>query len=311
MVQKNRLNGKTVIICGATASGKTELAVALALKTGGEVISADSMTVYKGLNVGTAKPDKTELRGVEYHLLDVASPFDNFSVGDYKELAEPILERILGEGKTPIVCGGTGFYVNSLIFDYSYGKAPANLEARKKYIDLAVENGNAYVYDILKKVDPLSANKIHENDLKRVVRALEIYESGIPKSSICDEKKPKRDYAAFSIDFPREILYERINRRVDAMIKNGLINEVQSLVDIGVTDKNQCMQGIGYKEIYSYLTGNVSLEEAVEQIKLNTRRYAKRQITFFKNQLPGVINLPPVSAEENAEYIIDKLKGNR
>ena len=311
MVQKNRLNGKTVIICGATASGKTELAVALALKTGGEVISADSMTVYKELNVGTAKPDKTELRGVEYHLLDAASPFDNFSVGDYKELAEPILERILGEGKTPIVCGGTGFYVNSLIFDYSYGKAPANLEARKKYIDLAVENGNAYVYDILKKVDPLSANKIHENDLKRVVRALEIYESGIPKSSICDEKKPKRDYAAFSIDFPREILYERINRRVDEMIKNGLVNEVQSLINLGVTDKNQCMQGIGYKEIYSYLTGNVSLEEAVEQIKLNTRRYAKRQITFFKNQLPGVINLPPVSAEENAEYIIDKLKGNR
>lgn len=311
MVQKNRLNGKTVIICGATASGKTELAVALALKTGGEVISADSMTVYKELNVGTAKPDKTELRGVEYHLLDAASPFDNFSVGDYKELAEPILERILDEGKTPIVCGGTGFYVNSLIFDYSYGKAPANLEARKKYIDLADENGNAYVYDILKKFDPLSANKIHENDLKRVVRALEIYESGIPKSSICDEKKPKRDYAAFSIDFPREILYERINRRVDAMIKNGLVNEVQSLIDIGVTDKNQCMQGIGYKEIYSYLTGNISLEEAVEQIKLNTRRYAKRQITFFKNQLPGVINLPPVSAEENAEFIIDKLKGNR
>ncbi len=311
MVQKNRLNGKTVIICGATASGKTELAVALALKTGGEVISADSMTVYKELNVGTAKPDKTELRGVEYHLLDAASPFDNFSVGDYKELAEPILERILGEGKTPIVCGGTGFYVNSLIFDYSYGKAPANLEARKKYMDLADENGNAYVYDILKKVDPLSANKIHENDLKRVVRALEIYESGIPKSSICDEKKPKRDYAAFSIDFPREILYERINRRVDAMIKNGLVTEVQSLIDIGVTDKNQCMQGIGYKEIYSYLTGNISLEEAVEQIKLNTRRYAKRQITFFKNQLPGVINLPPVSSEENAEFIIDKLKGNR
>ncbi len=311
MVQKNRLNGKTVIICGATASGKTELAVALALKTGGEVISADSMTVYKELNVGTAKPDKTELRGVEYHLLDAASPFDNFSVGDYKELAEPILERILDEGKTPIVCGGTGFYVNSLIFDYSYGKAPANLEARKKYIDLADENGNAYVYDILKKVDPLSANKIHENDLKRVVRALEIYESGIPKSSICDEKKPKRDYAAFSIDFPREILYERINRRVDEMIKNGLVNEVQSLIDIGVTNKNQCMQGIGYKEIYSYLTGNISLEEAVEQIKLNTRRYAKRQITFFKNQLPGVINLPPVSAEENAEFIIDKLKGNR
>ena len=311
MVQKNRLNGKTVIICGATASGKTELAVALALKTGGEVISADSMTVYKELNVGTAKPDKTELRGVEYHLLDAASPSDNFSVGDYKELAEPILERILDEGKTPIVCGGTGFYVNSLIFDYSYGKAPANLEARKKYIDLADENGNAYVYDILKKIDPLSANKIHENDLKRVVRALEIYESGIPKSSICDEKKPKRDYAAFSIDFPREILYERINRRVDAMIKNGLVNEVQSLIDIGVTNKNQCMQGIGYKEIYSYLTGNISLEEAVEQIKLNTRRYAKRQITFFKNQLPGVINLPPVSAEENAEFIIDKLKGNR
>lgn len=311
MVQKNRLNGKTVIICGATASGKTELAVALALKTGGEVISADSMTVYNELNVGTAKPDKTELRGVEYHLLDAASPFDNFSVGDYKELAEPILERILDEGKTPIVCGGTGFYVNSLIFDYSYGKAPANLEARKKYIDLADENGNAYVYDILKKIDPLSANKIHENDLKRVVRALEIYESGIPKSSICDEKKPKRDYAAFSIDFPREVLYERINRRVDAMIKNGLVTEVQSLIDIGVTDKNQCMQGIGYKEIYSYLTGNISLEEAVEQIKLNTRRYAKRQITFFKNQLPGVINLPPVSAEENAEFIIDKLKGNR
>lgn len=309
MVQTNRLNGKTVIICGATASGKTELAIALALKTGGEVISADSMTVYRGLNVGTAKPNEEELKGVKYHLLDTASPFDNFSVGDYKELAEPILERILCEGKTPVICGGTGFYVNSLIFDYSYGKTSANLEARKKYIDLAAEKGNAYVYDILKKVDPLSANKIHANDLKRVVRALEIYESGTPKSSICDEKKPKRDYVAFSIDFPREILYERINRRVDEMIKNGLVNEVRSLAYLGVTDKNQCMQGIGNKEIYSYLTGNVSLEEAVEQIKLNTRRYAKRQITFFKNQLPGVINLPPVSAEENAEYIINKLKG--
>lgn len=309
MVQKNRLIGKTVIICGATASGKTELAVALALKTGGEIISADSMTVYKGLNVGTAKPSKAELKGVSYHMLDVASPFDKFSVGDYKELAEPILEKISSEGKTPIICGGTGFYVNSLIYDFSYGKTCANLAARNKYTELAAVKGNAYVYSILKDLDPLSAQSIHENDLKRVVRALELYEVGTPKSTIRDEKKPKRDYAAFAIEYPREILYDRINRRVDEMIENGLIEEVKSLINLGVTGESQCTQGIGYKEIYSYLNGEVSLDQAVEQIKLNTRRYAKRQITFFKNQLPNIESLPPVDAEENANYIINKLKG--
>ena len=226
MVQKDNIKNKLIIICGPTASGKTALAVELAKLLDTEVISADSMYIYKGLNIGTAKPSISEMHGVKHHLIDVVSAFEEFSVSDYKSLATPIVEDLFSRGKTPIICGGTGFYINSILYDLSYGKSCANVEAREKYNHLAKEKGNLYVYNILKEVDVASAEKIHFNDIKRVIRALEIYESGQKKSEIKDDITPKYDYVAYSYDTERSILYDRINKRVDLMFDNGLIDEV-------------------------------------------------------------------------------------
>lgn len=306
MVQKNNLNKKIIIICGPTASSKSVLAIECAKLLNSEIISADSMNVYKGLDIGTAKPTLEEMQGIKHNLIDVVSPFDTFSVGDYKERALPIINSLLSQGKTPIICGGTGFYINSILFDLSYGNSEANLEVRKKYQKLAQEYGNEYVFNILKEKDLDSAKKLHPNDLKRVIRALEIFESGIKKSDIKDDLTPMFDYDAYSIDFPREMLYDRINKRVDLMIENGLIQEIKDLVDKGVKQNHQCMQGIGYKEVIPYLNGEYTLEECVNLIKLNTRHYAKRQITFFK-KLPNLNCLQPINVNLLAQRIVDKL----
>lgn len=306
MVQENCINKKILIICGPTASGKTALAVECAKLLNSEVISADSLYIYKELNVGTAKPDESEMQGVKHHLIDVCEPNQEFSVSDYKNLALPIIEDLLSKGKIPVVCGGTGFYINSILFDLSYGKSQANLEAREKYKKLAEEFGNEYVYNILKELDPKTAEKLHFNDVKRVIRALEIYESGTKKSDIVDDLTPKYDYKAYSINFDREILYDRINLRVDKMIENGLIEEIKSLLAMGIDETNQCMQGIGYKEILGYLKGEISLEDALNLIKLNTRHYAKRQITFFK-RLNGLIYLTPDNTKDLAKRIVAEL----
>ncbi|MBE7081028.1 MAG: tRNA (adenosine(37)-N6)-dimethylallyltransferase MiaA [Clostridiales bacterium] len=305
MVQKDSVNNKIIIICGPTASGKSELALSLAKMLNTEIISADSMYIYKDLNIGTAKPTPQEMQGIKHHLIDVVFPCDNFSVSDYRNLALPIINDLLSKGKIPIVCGGTGFYINSILYDFSYGNSEANLEIRDKYMKLAIQNGNEYVYNILKECDIESAKKLHPNDLKRVVRALEIYHSGTKKSDIKDPLVPKFDYKAYSIDFNREILYSRINSRVDIMIQNGLVNEVKELLNNGVTKENQCMQAIGYKEIIDYIEGNCSLEKAIDDIKLNTRHYAKRQITYFKKL--NIKMLCPASAEDMAKQIVNEL----
>ncbi len=307
MVQKDNINKKIIIICGPTASGKSSLALSLAKLLDTEVISADSMYIYKDLNIGTAKPTKLEMQGIKHHLIDVVSPYDAFSVSDYKNLATPIIEELLSKGKTPIICGGTGFYINSILYDFSYGNSQANLEIRDKYMKLAQEKGNEYVYNILKEYDVESANKLHPNDLKRVVRALEIYHSGTKKSDIVDELVPKYDYLAYSIAFDREILYTRINNRVDEMLKNGLVEEVENLLKCGVSKQNQCMQAIGYKEIVDYLNGNCSLDKAIDDIKLNTRHYAKRQITYFKKL--NVKMLEPQNVEQMAKDIASEFEG--
>lgn len=306
MVQENSINKKILIICGPTASGKTTLAVECAKLLNSEIISADSMYVYKGLDIGTAKPSQDEMQGIKHHLIDVAMPKDTFSVGDYRELALPIVDNLISQNKIPIICGGTGFYINSILYDYSYGNVGSNLEAREKYFDLANEKGNQFVFDILNEVDPESAKKLHPNDLKRVVRALEIFESGQKKSDIVDDLTPKYVYKAVTIDFPREKLYERINARVDIMLEGGLIEEVKTLISSGLSLDNQCMQGIGYKEIVSYLQGECSLDDAIETLKLNTRHYAKRQITFFK-KLNGLEYLKPDSIEQLARRIVEEL----
>ncbi|MCI5838583.1 MAG: tRNA (adenosine(37)-N6)-dimethylallyltransferase MiaA [Christensenellaceae bacterium] len=282
MVQENSLS-KVLVICGATASGKTALAVECAKNFNGEVVSADSMCIYRGLDIGTAKPTEEEKQGIPHYMIDVAGAKDNFSVGDYKERASLILKDILSRGKLPIICGGTGFYINSLLFDLSYGNAPADNFVRAKYVDYYEKNGKQALYDLLVEKDPETAYKLHVNDVKRVSRALEILEiSGKKKSEIKDDLTPRYDYRSFAIDFPREVLYDRINKRVDIMMNDGLLDEVRGLLASGVTRDCQSMQGIGYKEAADGFENGLSESEIAETIKFNTRHYAKRQITFFK-----------------------------
>lgn len=296
---------KAIVICGATASGKTALSVALAEKLNTEIISADSMLVYKGLNVGTAKPTDEERKGVKHHMIDVVSPFENFSVSDYEKQALPILEKLFSEGKTPIICGGTGFYVNALLYKSQFGNTPANLEIRMGYEKIYREKGEKYLHALLLEKDPKSAEKLHENDVKRVIRALEIYDvTGKPKSEQADKLIPRFDFTAFSIDYPRETLYARINARVEEMFQLGLVEEVEKLFALGVDKNCQCLQGIGYKEFLQGKEEGLSMEEVKELIQKNTRNYAKRQITFFK-RLENHISLAPnkATAEEILKYL--------
>ncbi len=306
MVQKNNIKPKIIIICGPTASGKTALAVEVAKRLNSEVISADSMYIYKGLNVGTAKPTEFEIQGIKHHLIDIINPDEAFSVSDYKRTAEPIIKSLIQDNKIPIICGGTGFYINSILYDLSYGNGKNNLDVRQKYKELAEKHGNLYVYNKLLEVDRDSAVKLHYNDIKRVIRALEIFESGVKKSQLNDEFIPKYDYKAFLINHDRTILYERINKRVDIMVKDGLINEVKSLYDKGIDENCQCMQAIGYKEILEFIKGEISLDDAIDNIKLNTRHYAKRQLTFFK-KMPDLKYLTPTDLNSLSSEIIKEI----
>ncbi|MBO4323030.1 MAG: tRNA (adenosine(37)-N6)-dimethylallyltransferase MiaA, partial [Clostridia bacterium] len=248
MVQADSLK-KIVIVCGPTGSGKSALAVDIAKKFNGEVVSADSVAIYKGLDIGSAKPTAEETCGIKHHLIDIVEPTEEFSVSDYEKLALLAIEDILSRGKLPIICGGTGFYINSIIYKLSYGNSAADQNIRKKYEDIAAEKGADYLFEILKKKDEETAKKLHPNDIKRVIRALEIFDSsGVKKSDINDEKTPRYDYVALTIDFDREELYSRINSRVDKMIESGLEEEVKGLLSKGIKLSDQCMQGIGYKE---------------------------------------------------------------
>ena len=287
---------KVLVVCGATASGKTSLSVACAEKLNTEIVSADSMLVYRGLDIGTAKPTKAEQKGVKHHLIDVVSPTESFSVSDYEAMALPVVEKLLAEGKTPIICGGTGFYINAILYKSQFGNVGASAEVREKYEAIHDKYGKTYLHGLLREKDPESAAKLHENDIKRVIRALEIYDvTGKPKSVQQDSQTPRFDFVAVSVEYPREILYERINRRVDEMFAAGLQEEVESLLFAGVDKEAQCMQGIGYKEVVEGLAAGLSQEEIKETIKKNTRNYAKRQITFFK-RMQNHLRLSPQQA---------------
>lgn len=274
---------KLLVICGATATGKSALAVECAKRLGGEVVSCDALLVYRGLDIGTAKPTKEERCGIAHHMIDVASPFDGFSVSDFERLAVPVIDRILEAGKTPVLCGGTGFYMNAVLYKNSYGNAPADPAVRKKYEEIEREKGREYLHGLLKETDAESAARLHPNDVKRVVRALEIFElTGKKKSQQNDGDAPRYPFVSFAFDFPREELYGRIDRRVDCMFEAGLVGEVRSLLQSGVPENAQCMQGIGYKEVVEGLK-NIDLQGTMRDIiKKNTRNYAKRQLTFFK-----------------------------
>lgn len=298
---------KILVICGATATGKSALAVDCAKRLNSEVISADSQLIYKGMNIGTAKPSKEEMQGVPHHIIDVVSAKEKFSVFDYEERAVKIVDRLLAEGKIPVICGGTGFYINSVLFNLGYGGAKGDDAIREKYETLLAEKGKEYLFSLLKEVDGQTAEKLHPNDAKRVIRALEIYEiSGKKKSEQCDELVPRYDYVAVAIDFPREELYRRIDSRVDSMFAEGLVDEVKGLIDCGIDENCQSMQAIGYKEVVEGLKNNQSYSTMRDIIKLHTRHYAKRQITFFK-KLKGLIWLKPEEAV--AEKVLELING--
>ena len=287
---------KLLVICGATASGKTALAVECAKRLGGEVVSCDALLVYQGLNIGTAKPTKEERAGIPHHLIDVADPTDSFTVHDYERLALAAIEDISARGKVPVICGGTGFYLNAVLFRSGFGNAAADEGVRAKYQAIAEEKGKDYLHGLLRERDPESAAILHPNDVKRVVRALEIFElTGRKKSEQRDEKIARFAYEAFAFDFPRGELYARIDRRVEEMFEAGLVGEVDGLLAAGVPEDAQCMQGIGYKEVIEGLKNGYLHSTMRDIIQKNTRNYAKRQLTFFK-KLPNLHWLDPSGA---------------
>lgn len=296
---------KILVVCGATATGKTALAAECARILHGEVISADALLVYKGLNIGTAKPTQAEMRGVPHYMIDVCEPTEAFSVSDFERLALPLLEDILSRGKTPVLCGGTGFYMNALLYKSSFGNTPADLRVRQEYERMEKEKGREHLHALLQEVDPESARRLHPNDVKRVIRALEIYAlTGQKKSAQKDEAIPRFPFCAVAYDYPRETLYGRIGRRVEEMFAQGLVDEVKGLLTRGVGENAQCMQGIGYKEVVEGLKNGDSDSTMSEIIKKNTRNYAKRQITFFK-RTQNLHWLAPASAEQSAREVIE------
>ncbi len=292
MVQKNSLKYNCVIIIGPTACGKTAVSVELAKHLSGEIISADSLQIYRKLNIGTAKVTEDEMQGVKHYMIDVVEPTDSFSVSQYRDMAEKCFNEIVSDSKIPIIVGGTGLYIKSLLYNNNYGNCSGNAEIRKKYNLLLEKYGKEYVYNILSEIDQVSANKLHVNDTKRVVRAIEIYEStGKTKSQLELENKTSLNNKLIKPLIiglnlsSRDNLYNKIDRRVDMMFDNGLEQEVQALLSSGITFHNQAMQAIGYREFEQYIDGQINLNQLKELIKLNTRHYAKRQLTFF-NQIP-------------------------
>ena len=281
-----------IVLTGPTAAGKTELSIALAKKLNGAIISADSMQVYKYMNIGSAKIRPEEMQGVRHYLVDVLDPREEFHVARFQQMAKEALEEIYRNGQLPIVVGGTGFYIQALLKDIDFDESSGELPCRKELEETARREGGAVLYERLKQVDPESAEAIHPNNVKRVIRALEFYkETGQPISlhnKEQKEKQPPYTYAYFVLNDDRARLYERIDRRVDRMVEQGLVEEVRWLKEHGYDRSLVSMQGLGYKELFPYLDGTCSLEEAVEIIKRDTRHFAKRQITWFKRE-PDVI----------------------
>ena len=276
---------KVIVICGPTASGKTKLSIEIAKKINGEIVSADSMQIYKDMTIGTAKPTPEEMQGIKHYLIDFVSPNQRYSVADYNKDALKAIEEIIKKGKTPIVVGGTGLYVNSLIYGIEYSDIEVDLEYREKLEEIAKLEGIEKLYDMAKEIDPEAIKNISKNDQKRICRILEIYHA-TGKNKTEQEKEsrkngPKYQYLLYGITMDREKLYDRINKRVDIMINDGLIEEVQNVVK-KYDEFPTAMQGLGYKEVVEYLNGITTKEEMIEKIKMETRRYAKRQLTWFK-----------------------------
>ncbi|MBD8032035.1 MULTISPECIES: tRNA (adenosine(37)-N6)-dimethylallyltransferase MiaA [Solibacillus] len=276
-----------VAIIGPTASGKTALSIRLAKEIDGEIINGDSMQVYRNMDIGTAKITDDEMEGIPHHLLSIKEPTEAFSVAEYQRLVRGKIEEIQARGKMPIIVGGTGLYVQSVLYDFQFTKQEVDEKARLQYYEELVKLGPEAMHTKLAKIDPVSAAEIHPNNTRRVIRALEMAElAGVSRAEEQFNRGniPLYNHLIIGLDMDREKLYERINLRVDLMMKAGLLEEVRALYDAGIRDV-QSIKAIGYKELYAYFDGLVTIEEAIEQIKQNSRRYAKRQLTYFRNKM--------------------------
>lgn len=278
-----------IILTGPTGVGKTELSIELAGTINGEIISADSIQVYRYMDIGSAKVTPEEMHGIKHYLIDILNPDEDFNIYLFKQYAKKAMEEIYAKGKIPIIVGGTGFYIQSILYDIDFsGEEETDKTSRIKYEELARLYGNAYVHELLRRVDKESAANIHENNLKRVIRALEYYEHTGEKMSAHNERERAKEspyhFAYFVLNRERDILYERIDKRVDIMLEQGLVAEVRNLLDMGYSRNLVSMQGLGYKEIAAYLDGEMSLDEAVAVIKRDTRHFAKRQLTWFRRE---------------------------
>lgn len=277
-----------IILTGPTAVGKTKASIGLAKAVGGEIICADSMQVYRGMDIGSAKIRKEEMEGIPHYLVDVLEPDEEFHVVRFQQMAKEAMKKIYANGHIPIVVGGTGFYIQALLYDIDFTENDGDTSYREELETFAKEHGEEALHDKLRAIDPKSAQEIHYHNVKRVIRALEFYhQSGIPISvHNAAEREKQSPYEAFYfvLNDERAHLYERINQRVDAMIEEGLVSEVKALKDKGYTKDMVSMQGLGYKEMFDYLEGECTLEEAIYRIKRDTRHFAKRQITWFKRE---------------------------
>lgn len=276
---------KIIIIVGPTAVGKTKYAIEVAKKFDGEIISADSMQLYKYMDIGSAKPTAAEMNEAKHYLVDEIDPRDEFSVAIYQKLAKGYISQVINAGKLPIISGGTGLYVNSLIYDMDFSVMPKQSTYRQELEKEAETFGNEFIHNKLKQLDPFAADRIHPNNTKKVIRALEVVQTsgagikGFEQSFI---KTNDYDYLLIGLNRDREELYQRIDLRVDLLIEAGLVDEIKRLLNLGLTESNISMKGIGYKEIIGYLNGEYSLDHAIYLVKRNTRHYAKRQLTWFR-----------------------------
>ena len=301
---------KVIVICGPTASGKTALSIELAKKINGEIVSGDSMQIYKDMDIGTAKPTKEEMQGIKHYLIDFVSPDKRYSVADYKQDAKKMIREIIKKGKVPIIVGGTGLYIDSLIYEIDYPNIEFDEKYREKLEKEVEENGLEELYEKAKEIDNEAIQKISKNDKKRILRILEIYHAtGKNKTEQEIESRKKEveyDYKVYALKWDREKLYERINKRVDIMIEQGLIEEVKSVYK-KYNKFPTAMQGLGYKEVVEYLENKTTKEEMIEIIKQETRRYAKRQMTWFRKNKQTIWLNGEDKKQNNTQIILGEL----
>ena len=299
-----------IVICGPTASGKTKLSIELAKEINGEIVSCDSMQIYKDMDIGTAKPTVQEMQGVKHYLIDFVSPDERYSVADYKKDSKKAINEIIKKGKIPIVVGGTGLYIDSLIYEIEYQEIEFDEEYRKLLESRVEKEGLQAIYEEAKKIDEVAIEKISPNDKKRILRILEIYHAtgkNKTEQEIQSRKKEvEYDYHVYALNWDRQILYERINKRVDIMVENGLVQEVEKIYK-KYKKFPTAMQGLGYKEVVEYLEGKCTKDEMIEKIKMETRRYAKRQMTWFRKNKQTIWLDGQEKIQNNIKIILEGL----